>query len=198
MYVARSHADFNESLNKIAGTDNIQYATPWEMSTRTGRAFMLKNNMQVGRLFASNALTGNVGNSKLLATTQLSPMQKATLSALALSNTEQQYNAALLSAIRHGALKNTAARVLAKPSAHDYVPPPQQPNVSVAAATSAVPDDVHMADPDAAPAPDVQLAEAADAPSTQLSSDGAALLQSRPMNGGNSLVPARKRKSRKT
>ena len=122
MYVARSHADFNESFNLIAGTDNIQYATPWEMSTRTGRAFMLKNNTQVGRLFASHALAGTVGNSRLLATTHLTPMQKATLSALALSSSDQQYNAALLSAIRHGALKNVAARVLGKPNADDYVP----------------------------------------------------------------------------
>ena len=124
MYVARSHADFNQSLNKVAGTNDVAYATPWPMSTRSGRAYMRDHYMQVGRLFATNALMGATHKSTLSSNAKFSPMQKATLNALATSSTEQEYQASLLAAVKHGALTNTAARVLSKPTAYNHVKKP--------------------------------------------------------------------------
>ena len=250
MYVARSHEEINESLNKIAGTDNIQYATPWDMSTRTGRSYMLNNYTQVGKMFASNALQGLVGGaSKLMTSSHLTPVQKATLSAIALSSTEQEYKSALLSAVKHGALTNMATRVLSRPNALNAVPPQKQPDdfnyfarvtdpehyndsmmvdseptpaepitqlaeaaaakpieqlaetaaaepIAQLAETAAAESITQLAET-AAAEPSVQLAEPATTQNTMLSEAGALLLQGNHMQGGASLVPSRKRRSKK-
>ena len=120
MFVARDHKQFNKAFNRLAGTQDVEYATPWHISIKNGRQYMHENNHEVGRKLALAVLNNAVSpvGSQLCVShviSDASPQQKAALHAVARSKTQDEFDRALHLAASHRAFKNSALVALRKP-----------------------------------------------------------------------------------
>jgi len=119
MFVSRNHGEFNDALNKFAGTNGVGYAAPWDMSTHSGRQYLSTHHDVAGREFARAALDQDVNRGGSLATEHVlaapTPIQKAALFAMRDSTSATQFDAALRLAVRSGALAPVAMTVFAPP-----------------------------------------------------------------------------------
>jgi len=120
MYAARNHTDFNAALNRIAGTNRVAYSKAWDMSIPTGRAYMNRAYDQVGRIYANARLQSeSLQNSKLCNGTgsrALTALQKVSLSAMHNSQTSGEFDAAVRTASKYGALNRMAATLFTRPA----------------------------------------------------------------------------------
>ena len=121
MFVSRNHSEFNDALNKFAGTNGVGYAAPWDMSTHSGRQYLSTHHDVAGREFARVALDKGVLRGGSLVTehvlTAPTPSQKAALFAMRDSTSATQFDAALRLAVRTGALSPVAMTIFAPPHA---------------------------------------------------------------------------------
>jgi len=121
MFVSRNHSEFNDALNKFAGTNGVGYAAPWDMSTHSGRQYLSTHHDVAGREFARAALDKGVLRGGSLVTehvlTAPTPSQKAALFAMRDSTSATQFDAALRLAVRTGALSPVAMTIFAPPHA---------------------------------------------------------------------------------
>ena len=119
MFVSTNHLDFNNALNKFAGTNAVSYSAPWAMSTRTGRQYLSQNHDIAGRKFACSVLDKRVQLGSKLATENAleapTPSQKTALLAMRDSKSQSEFNAALRLAVCTGALKPAAMSLFSCP-----------------------------------------------------------------------------------
>ena len=120
MLAAKNHHEFNEALNKLAGTIGKSYSEPWHMSIKSGRNYMQQYHESVGRKVAAALLENSGRGNTILQSDHVrsdpSPQQKAALQALACSKTSEEYGQAFKLAQLNRAISTAAALALRKPA----------------------------------------------------------------------------------
>jgi len=118
---------FNNAFNKAAGTIDVHYTDEWPMHVNTGHEYMSQNYMDLGKRYARALIEERCNGAGLFSRkgirySELSPMQRGMLAALAGSETSKQYDAALHACQKYGIMNGAAGKIFMSHVAHTRQP----------------------------------------------------------------------------
>ena len=90
-----NHREFNEYMNKLANTQNVQYSPMWDLNVTSGEEYMNTNYHNVAKIYAKELLKNAVDSTFHDYNGKLSKIQKATLQHMARTTTIPEFEHAL-------------------------------------------------------------------------------------------------------
>lgn len=119
---------FNSAFNKFAGTTEVEYAQEFPMDVHTGAQYLARNRASIGRQYATQVLENKVSDNNALQGESehhdMTLRQRAVLSFMRSTTSDQQFDSALHAAMEFGALSSSARHVFAE----GYALPPMLNN----------------------------------------------------------------------
>ena len=86
-----NHREFNEYMNKLANTQNVQYSPMWDLNVTSGEEYMNTNYHNVAKIYAKELLKNTVDSTFHDYNGELSKIQKATLQHMARTTTIPEF-----------------------------------------------------------------------------------------------------------
>lgn len=173
MLCTKNHAEFNSLLNKVAGSRYVNYSMPWGMRVSDGAQYLNDNYMQTGKKLAEALLNGKCPNPSKLHNAQnpdtLTHQQKAALSVMRDSKTNQEFMAAVRGAVHRNVLSSAAMHIFGPHTKQKY----RQRHIQNPTASHAIQRKKYAAPLQATPTEEVQNALAGPPESSASSSSAA-------------------------